>query len=77
MRRTYRETFRGILPAIIGGIGRGLWNCRCFYCSFRVDRAVIVKGHCGLCTSTIAAAWFIGMNCYEKNLVLFPGQAAS
>ncbi|MCQ4948357.1 oligosaccharide flippase family protein [Bittarella massiliensis (ex Durand et al. 2017)] len=65
----YRETFKGILPVIIISLGGALI----------INAFIALSGWIGLlvkgivvCTLYFAAAWFIGMNCYEKNLVIFP-----
>ena len=69
MWRTYRETFRGILLAILVAlVASGIVDA---FIPLSGWIGVIVKGLV-VCAFYIPSAWFIGMNSYEKNLVLSP-----
>ena len=69
MWRAYRGTFRGILPAILLALAAS-WIVDAFI-PLSGWIGVIVKGLV-VCAFYIPSAWFIGMNSYEKNLVLSP-----
>lgn len=69
MKRAYRETFRGILPVIL----------LVFVASWIVDAFIPLSGWTGVivkglvvCAFYLPCAWFIGMNSYEKNILLSP-----
>lgn len=69
MPRAYRETLRGILPAVLAA----------FAASWAVNAFILLSGWPGLivkglvvCVLYCASVWLIGMNAYEKNLLISP-----